>query len=251
MFDCDTYLKNCLQNQTLPNVLLLVGDQGEEIARNLATQLLGCTEKKLTTHADFQIFRPEGKSGQHSIESMRHLIDRVYSAPFEAEKKVFLIHDVERMQPAASNALLKTLEEPLLDTHLLLLAADARQILPTIISRATQLHLESRQTAESIDFSKISEEITRIGKEIDEMEDPVLQSRRFENLLMSLLMWARDAQAKEAKVPEERLFFPKAVSPERPISLEKMEEALLRARLGFKRHISIAACLQQILIQVL
>ena len=58
----------------------------------------------------------------HPIESIRKLIDQVYSAPYEAARKVFLIYSAERMQTAAANALLKTLEEPLFDTTLILLA---------------------------------------------------------------------------------------------------------------------------------
>jgi hypothetical protein len=190
--------------------------------------------------------QPEGKSGLHTIESIRSLNDRVFRAPFESSGKVFVLHQADRMQPAAANALLKTLEEPLLDTHFILLSNDARQILPTVLSRCTQLFISNPDALKPIDFSNLPAEISRLEKEIDEMEDPVLQNRRVDDFLSTLMLWVRDAHAKAAGVPEEKLFFPDAAGPNHVPSLEKWEEILQKARFAYQRNIKLSICLEQL-----
>jgi DNA polymerase-3 subunit delta' len=114
-------------------------------ARELAGCLLtGCAA--FEQHPDFHVLRPEGKSGLHAIDELRKCIDQVYEAPFASERKVFVIHDAERMQAPSANALLKTLEEPPLDTTIILLTSQAREILPTILSRCIQLHFQPLST---------------------------------------------------------------------------------------------------------
>lgn len=245
----EIYLQKALSNNCLPQALLFIGPKGESHAKTLAAQLLKTNPQRIEAgnHPDYHTFHPEGKSGLHPIESIRHLIDVVYQAPFEAERKVLLIHSSERMQPAAANALLKTLEEPLLDTQFILLTEDARQILPTILSRCTQLSLPGNLSIPSIDFSKLPAEIHRMEKELEEIEDPLQRSRRFDQILEMLLMWMRDAHARKEGLPKERLFFPDAPSPCTLFSLEKVEQALQKVRFAYQRNIKLSACLDQVL----
>ena len=79
---------------------------------------------------------------------MRSMIGQVHSAPFEAPAKVFLIYDAEKMQQAAANSLLKTLEEPLDNTYFILLSTSMQEILPTIASRCTLLHFQPLETTD-------------------------------------------------------------------------------------------------------
>ena len=53
-----------------------------------------------------------------------------------------MIFDADRLQPQASNAFLKTLEEPPAQTHLLLVTALPGQLLETILSRCITVPLE-------------------------------------------------------------------------------------------------------------
>ncbi len=93
----------------------------------------------LTSSFNVHQYKPEGKSGMHSMGSMQELIKEVHLPPFEAPYKVFIIHDAERMLPTSSNALLKTLEEPPADTVLILLATEPKSLLPTILSRCSHV----------------------------------------------------------------------------------------------------------------
>jgi DNA polymerase-3 subunit delta' len=69
------------------------------------------------------------------INSVRNL-KRVSSfTSVEGSWKVFLVFDADKMNPEASNSLLKTLEEPTDKTLLVLTTSEKDRLLPTIISR--------------------------------------------------------------------------------------------------------------------
>jgi DNA polymerase-3 subunit delta' len=51
------------------------------------------------------------------------------------QARIFIVDDAEKMNDPASNALLKTLEEPPSTTHLILIASREDTLLPTIRSR--------------------------------------------------------------------------------------------------------------------
>lgn len=153
------YLRACLEEVRLPQTLLFEGMEGIGkglFAREVAARLLECPLSRIEkqNHPDFHVVRPEGKSGLHPIDELRKCIDQVYEAPFEAKRKVFLIHDAERMQAPSANALLKTLEEPPLDTTIILLTSQPREFLPTILSRCIQLHFHPLPTESVIQILK-------------------------------------------------------------------------------------------------
>ncbi len=102
----------------------------------------GINRHKLETgnHPDLCIFRPEGKVAMHSMDSMRRLTAEVFQAPYEAPYKVFLIHDAHRMLPYSANALLKTFEEPLSTSIIILISHAPELLIPTILSRCQTLH---------------------------------------------------------------------------------------------------------------
>jgi len=69
------------------------------------------------------------------VGPMRELEREANFRPFEGATRVFMVEDAEYMNDAASNALLKTLEEPPPTTHLILLTSNPTALLPTIRSR--------------------------------------------------------------------------------------------------------------------
>lgn len=94
------------------------------------------------THPDLVELKPAGKIGQHPIEAVRRFCEEVFIAPFEAQHKVFIVHDAERMLPTSANALLKTLEEPPAGVIIILLTESLQSLLPTIRSRLQTLYFE-------------------------------------------------------------------------------------------------------------
>lgn len=86
--------------------------------------------------------RPEGFSRQSriSIAQVRAIDEESKKPPFEAKRRFVVILDGELMTPEAQNAFLKTLEEGGGDrTTFLMVSANPRSILPTILSRARRV----------------------------------------------------------------------------------------------------------------
>ncbi|HUR98234.1 MAG TPA: DNA polymerase III subunit delta' [Pyrinomonadaceae bacterium] len=70
-----------------------------------------------------------------NVDAIRALEREAHFRPYEAEARVFIVEDADKMNDAASNALLKTLEEPASTSHIILIASRADTLLPTIRSR--------------------------------------------------------------------------------------------------------------------
>lgn len=92
------------------------------------------------------LYQPPSGMAFHSIAAVRLLLRQVALTPVMGRYKVFIIGDAERLLPQASsseaaNALLKVLEEPPADTILVLTAADADVLLPTILSRVVRVRV--------------------------------------------------------------------------------------------------------------
>lgn len=67
------------------------------------------------------------------------VIDKAGMSPTRGRARVFVIREAERMNDAAQNSLLKTLEEPPRSTFLILLATALDRMLPTTRSRCQQI----------------------------------------------------------------------------------------------------------------
>jgi len=92
------------------------------------------------------------------VDSIRDLRERVNYAPNEAQYKVYIIDEVHMLSTSASNALLKTLEEPPPHVIFVLATTEVHKVLPTIMSRCQRF-----------DFRRISQadvvaKLTQIGK---------------------------------------------------------------------------------------
>ncbi len=86
-------------------------------------------------HPDFFALRPAGKMRQISAEVTRDLISSIQVSPQVSHRKVAVIYEADRMNTAAANIFLKTLEEPPASTTILLLTTRPYSLLPTIRSR--------------------------------------------------------------------------------------------------------------------
>ncbi len=81
------------------------------------------------------------KSKVLRIETIRDWQRDIDLRPFEAARRVFILDDAQALNEAASNAMLKTLEEPPSYAVLILIAQGAGDLLPTIVSRCRVLRL--------------------------------------------------------------------------------------------------------------
>lgn len=132
------YLTRMAEKDALGNSLLFSGPAGVGktlFALKLAENLLGRPD-----HPDLHLYRPEGKVGLHSMESMREFGNEVYMAPFEGKWKIFIIQDADRMLATGANALLKTFEEPAPQSLIILISHNPEHLLPTVLSRCRTVH---------------------------------------------------------------------------------------------------------------
>lgn len=148
-------LDQMLEKGQVASTLLFAGPKNVAhlgLAKEFAKKLMGKEHwPKIDSghHPDLHLYQIEGKSGTHSILSLHHLIEEVFLPPLEAKVKVFIIEDAHRMLPASSNALLKTLEEPTLDSVIILITDRPELLLPTIVSRCRRVSLFSASSLTS------------------------------------------------------------------------------------------------------
>lgn len=88
-----------------------------------------------------RVIRPRSKSRVIRVDEIRNLEQTLYLAAPSGTCKVGIITEADRMTDGASNAFLKTLEEPPQNTVLLLLTANPQRLLPTILSRCVRIPL--------------------------------------------------------------------------------------------------------------
>lgn len=152
---CQAIWKNLIsthQKNRLPHAILFFGNSGlgkSELAQQFAQYLLCSDPKKdsspcdtckdcilflAKTHGDFYYFSSENNKAI-GIEQIREITSEAYKKPQRNGVKVFIITDADKMSIAASNALLKTLEEPPGDSIFILTSERKRFLSPTILSR--------------------------------------------------------------------------------------------------------------------
>lgn len=88
---------------------------------------------------------PGGNEGIY-VATVRAIVQLASVSPAMAQRKVFIVGDAERMVPQegsdfAANALLKVLEEPPANTHLILTSSEPGALLPTIRSRVVNVRV--------------------------------------------------------------------------------------------------------------
>lgn len=109
----------------------------------------GCLLYAAGNHPDWVEVHPV-ESAYIRIDQIRELSARLSMRPQIARRQVALLWPAEQMNIAAANALLKTLEEPAADTHLLLLADRIGRLPATIRSRCQRLPLAGGDDAATV-----------------------------------------------------------------------------------------------------
>lgn len=90
-------------------------------------------------HLDVVVLAPNGPLRLFQIEQARYLKQTLEFLPAGNRKKIFILPEAERMDRAAANSLLKSLEEPPPHALLLLTTTSEAALLPTIRSRCVPL----------------------------------------------------------------------------------------------------------------
>jgi len=130
---------NCTRIASAANLEELVA------AAVIAREDLRETDKKDTRvliqpHPDVLILPPDPPQLLIKLGQVRTLIQRAHYLPAEAPRRIFILTSANMMKEAA-NSLLKILEEPPDTVHILILAENPGELLPTIRSRCASVRL--------------------------------------------------------------------------------------------------------------
>ncbi|MEP7211552.1 MAG: DNA polymerase III subunit [Acidobacteriota bacterium] len=90
-------------------------------------------EVTFTEHPDVGMVVPFNRN--ILVDAIRNLETEAHFRPYEAQARVFIVDNADKMNDAASNALLKTLEEPATTSYLILVTSRPDSLLQTIRSR--------------------------------------------------------------------------------------------------------------------
>jgi DNA polymerase-3 subunit delta' len=141
-----------IDDQRLPHAIILNGLEGvgaEHLASALAYRMLcnqvdknvacgqcrGCITLQAGSHPDFYLLQPQEKSKFIKVDQIRSLCESLAKTSQQGGWKVAVIFPAEAMNIAASNALLKSLEEPEPNTLIILVSSRLSAIPMTIRSR--------------------------------------------------------------------------------------------------------------------
>jgi DNA polymerase-3 subunit delta' len=149
------------------------------------------------SHPDIAIVQAEEVGGTLRVNQIRELQHSLSLAPYEARHRVAILLRFEEAHISASNALLKTLEEPPERVVLILTASDAEALLPTIVSRCEIIRLRPlslHATAEGLQHRwKIPETKARLLAHISGGRPGyALQLNAHEELLVNRQTWLDD-----------------------------------------------------------
>lgn len=156
----------------LPHAMLFSGQGGLgklQLAKALVNQLLcvnmnSCGDCKMChllaagSHPDFKLIEPEEDSRQIKIEQVRRLTDWVNQTAQMGAQKIAILNPAHAMNRNSGNALLKAMEEPPANTHLILVSDDPAQLLPTIRSRAQIVQVPVPQRSVAIEWLRRQDE---------------------------------------------------------------------------------------------
>jgi DNA polymerase-3 subunit gamma/tau len=144
-----TTLRNALATGQVAHAYLFSGPRGTGktttariLARalNCASPVKGepCNEcascKAILAGSALDLIEMDAASNR-GIDDVRELRDKIAFSPSDLKVKVYLLDEVHMLTTQASNAILKTLEEPPPHAVFILATTEAHQLLPTVVSR--------------------------------------------------------------------------------------------------------------------
>ncbi|AHB13295.1 DNA polymerase III subunit gamma/tau [Dehalococcoides mccartyi] len=169
-------LKNALSSGRIAQAYLFCGPRGtgKTSTGRILAKAVNCTTNQgkgepcntcpmclsITEGSSMDIIEIDAASNT-GVDDIRELKEKVQYSPSLANYKVYIIDEVHMLSNSASNALLKTLEEPPPRVIFILATTEIHKVLPTIMSRCQRF-----------DFHRVSlSDMTRKLEKISKAED--------------------------------------------------------------------------------
>lgn len=156
-------LELSFQRDRIPSSYLFIGSEGigkSTLVRDFV-QMMNCRTNDNChrcdsckmfdngMHPDFYVIKPDGQGIR--IKQIHELIGHLDLKPTYATKRVVLVKEAHKMNQESANSFLKILEEPSLDTLIILMTMDESRLLETINSRCHKVYF-SQLTAQEIEM---------------------------------------------------------------------------------------------------
>ena len=148
-------LERVVKSKRIPHAFLFSGPKGtgKTSAARILAKILNCERRRKNSitpcskceqcksiSGGFNLDVIELDAASHrGIDDIRALREAVKLSPGSAENKVYIIDEAHMLTPEASNALLKTLEEPPKHVYFILATTNPEKLIETVRSRATNM----------------------------------------------------------------------------------------------------------------
>lgn len=159
------HLRNAIRYGKISNAYLICGERrcGKQFIADIFAAALECEETEkdpehntdpcgrchscvqaaTKNQPDIIYVTHTEKSNLISVDDIREQVNHTVAIkPYSSRYKIYIMNEAEKMNQAAQNALLKTIEEPPEYAVFLLLTSNVSALLPTILSRCVTLQMK-------------------------------------------------------------------------------------------------------------
>jgi len=199
-------LANAIKNNRVAHAYIFSGARGvgKTTAARILAKALNCVKgptpdpcgecdscKEIAAGSSLDVIEIDAASNR-GIDQIRELRDMVRYAPAAARTKVVILDETHMLTDEASNALLKTLEEPPERVIFVMATTQPEDLVDTIRSRSQHFHFRA------LTFNEIAERIREIAKKEDlKIDDGAVSviARMAEGSLRDALSFLEQARA--------------------------------------------------------
>ncbi len=241
--ELESLLSRAVSSGKLPHAIILEGGSEADrlaLARLLAKAQLcsgeekpcdacpNCMKADKGIHPDiFEALAAEGSTDSLKVDGIREIRKNAFVFPNEADKRVFILHNMQLANEQAQNALLKILEEPPEYVRFILTVSVSSTLLTTILSRAAVYSL-GQQLSDSLNqkHGKACEKAAAVAAALASPNefDLMRETGEFEKdaelmglVLAELRLIFRDAVAKKQSASAAMI----SSSPEKAVQLSR------------------------------
>jgi DNA polymerase-3 subunit gamma/tau len=157
-------LTEIVLSENIPHAFLFSGPKGtgKTSAARIIAKVINCENRKkssvepcnkceqcklIDSGGNIDVIELDAASNR-GIDDIRTLRDAVKLSPAQAKSKVYVIDEAHMLTTEASNALLKTLEEPPEHVYFILATTNSEKLIGTIRSRTTEIKFRKAEPEE-------------------------------------------------------------------------------------------------------